>query len=349
MRCTAAGLVGVLVLCLAGGAWGGAADASLAGPMRGGMNLGLPYYPSGRGAAMGGAAVALEGGDSQNPAGLGFLKKGSHDLSINYGQVKFRHGPDVDVYGTSVFFPMPLLGGTQKLMFFDVETRHDNPSLMMGGANTDVWARQLGLAYGTMLPVPASIGKLAFGFAGFPNDPSEIRLKMGGTEVARGRGQSKIGSMRLGLLYEPTRRLSFGVMFDHIKDYLRASYTIPNIPAFGSHSNYYVNIWTLGAAYEPDDKTVISVQEIVGRAHGEGVRAHYNIPSLGIERRVPITKSITLSLRGGWRKGSGTGGFGLTLPRGWHADYAFTPNYGEELKTAFGHGPFHLVSVGKSF
>jgi len=317
--------------------------------MRGALDLVLPFSPaSGRAAGLGGATVALEGGDSNNPAALGFIKK-AYNLSFGYGHGSFRKGPDLDIYTGNLIFPMPILGGTSKLMTFYVNTADADRSKMMG-LKTSVWAREIGLAYGTEIPLRGSIpGRLAVGFAGFPSDPAEITLKApDGTRFAHGRGQSQIGSIRLGALYKPTERLGFGLNYTHIKDSLYATYPGLGIPG-RFESNYYCNIFEAGVAYRVLANTRIMAQHLFGRANGEGVHHTYGIFSSGIEHNIPITETYVLSLRGGSFSKHATYGVGLSLPYRCRIDYALAPSFGVLTRSAFGHAPMHSVSFSRNF
>ncbi|MFC1805422.1 hypothetical protein ACFL09_00385 [Planctomycetota bacterium] len=322
-----------------------------AGPTRGGLNVVLPYYPaSPRAAGMGLATVAVGGVDSHNPAALGFAKK--IDIVADYGRMSFDHGPDLDIGHTAIVVPTPKLGGFTKIMMMGIRTRHDDPSRLPGSAGgTYIWGRQFGIASGVEVPLPDKIpGRLALGFAGFPYDPSEVRLKAGGLRTAQGRGQSQIGSIRLGTIYQPIEQVSVGAEFTHIKDYVRNKVLIvPPTTYLRQNSNYYVNLWTVGVSVQPDDKTTIGIQHVFGRAQGQGIRANYDIFSAGIERRVPVNEEIGLALRTGINDGSPTFGLGVNLPHGLRVDYALLVHYGEQVKSAFGHGDLHIIGVGKSF
>jgi hypothetical protein len=166
------------------------------------------------------------------------------------------------------------------------------------------------------------------------------------TRVAHGRGQSVIGSIRLGVLYKPTDRASLGAEFTHIKDKLHATYL--GIPG-RFDSNYHVNLLTMGAAYRVLDSTTLMIQYLTGTANGQGVNAHYAISSGGIEHRIPIAKGVACAVRAGWYDNGPTCGVGATLPGGCRFDYGFMHDYGEGAKKAFGHGPLHMFTFGKSF
>jgi len=320
--------------------------ALCAGATRGGLNIVLPYYPpTVRAAGMGLATVALEGVDSHNPAALGFHE--GFDVVLDYGRVDFQHGPDLDIYHGHVVAPMPVVGGAVKLMGFGISTRNEDNSRI--GGRTHVWAREFGFAFGRQLPLPDAVpGRVAFGMAGFPSDPSEVRIEngLGSGAVCKGRGQSKLGSIRVGFMYIPIETLSLGIQYTHIKDYLRQS-------LFGgsyrSNANYFVNLWTFGLAFRPDEKTVVLVQHMTGRASGTGVHANYDVFSIGIERLVPVTDNVEIALRIGAHDTNMTYGIGVNLPGGWRVDYAFLHHYGEQLAAFFGRGPMHMIGAGKSF
>ena len=344
----------ILAVAYAGTALAGAPpNASLAGPTRGGLDLALPYMQTGRGAAMGGATVALDGSDTQNPAALGFMK-GVVSFSAGYGSTSYDDGPDVAMYNSQIVFPMPFLGGTSKIMGYHMKTTDRDASRMMGGMEAEVWATQYGIAYGRQIPLRGLIpGKLAIGFAGYPNDPSQVWLRDGtGATVAHGRGMSKIGSMRLGFLYKPTDLINIGGDFSHIKDHLYATYAA--FPGIRYESNYHVNIYTIGAAARLGHRgllgrTTITAQYLGGHANGQGVDQAYVVMGGGIEHRIPITEVINIMLRSGYYAHSPTYGFGLTLPYRLTLDYAYVPNYGNNLAKAFGHGALHSVCVTKGF
>ncbi|MBM4032917.1 MAG: hypothetical protein FJ291_14175 [Planctomycetes bacterium] len=346
-------LYALLAGVVGGAAIAGAPDASLIGPTRGALDIVLPYYPqSARAAALGRGTVALPGADSHNPAALGFFKevaKADHDLAISYGRASFDHGPDLDIYNANLVFPMPMLGGYSKLMAFGIDTRQDDLSRMLG-AKADVSAYEFGMAYGSLVPLPDRVpGKLALGFAGFPLDPSHLKLEVpGGPTMARAKGWSKVGSIRLGALYQPEERLNLGVVFTHIKDYAWAKYPGLAIPGRFS-SIYHVNIWEFGASFRPLARTIVLVQFLHGRANGEGVHTTYDVLSLGVEHEIPITSGVGIALRGGWLDNGPTFGLGATLPARCRLDYAFIPHYGEGVKAAFGHTPLHVLTFGKSF
>ena len=342
----------LVVSLIATAAWAGAPPPTpaptVAGPTRGGMDIVLPYYPpTVRAAGMGIATVALEGVDSHNPAALAFVE--GYDVTIDFGRAAFRHGPDLNIYHGHLVFPVPLVGGVSQLMCFGISTENEDFSKM--GGYTHVWAHEMGLAYGRKVPLPEAIpGELGVGFAGFPYDPSEVRVvSTSGARAAWGRGHSKVGSIRLGFLYKPVPELSLAGQYTHIKDTLRAEFLVPGLGIVPNKSIYHVNVGTVGAAYRPDERTVIVAQFLFGRARGEGVHTQYDIFSAGVERELTVTDDLQLALRAGIHDGHPTCGVGVKLPQGWRVDYAFLAGYGEELRRAFGRGPLHMVGVGKRF
>lgn len=349
------GLTAVLVVALVATAWSGGLPPPAAyptGPTRGGINLILPYYPpTPRAAGMGLATIGLPGVDSHNPAALGFVEK--IDMSCDYGRMNFDHGPDLDIGHSQFVVPTPKIGGFTKIMLYGMRTRHDDPSRLPGaGESTYIWAREFGIASGFKLPMPDKFpGELAFGFAGFPYDPSEVRLKEGGLRTAQGRGQSQIGSIRLGLMYKPVERASAGIQFTHIKDYLRNKVLVDpmNMIYARDNANYYVNLWTVGGSVQVMEGTTFVVQHLFGRAQGPGIRVNYDIFSAGLEHSVPVSEEVRLAVRCGVNDGSPTVGCGVALPHGLRVDYALLMNYGEQVKNDFGHGALHIIGLGKSF
>jgi len=347
MRWKAVSVVAAAVLASMGVALAGAPDASLIGPMRATLDLVLPYYPpSARAAGMGNSTVALEGIDSNNPAALGFFE--GHDVMLDYSRIDFNRGPDLDIGRTHVVFPMPMMGGTMKLMAFGVHTRHADVSKMMG-MEASVSATEFGFAYGRKIPIPEEAGELAIGAAGYPYDPARLTLDVpGGGTFARSKAMSQLGSIRAGVMYKPIDKITFGADFTHLKDAAWAKYPGAGIP-HRSTSNYFVNLWTVGMSVRPDERTVVTVQGITGRANGEGVNMAYSRFSAGIERQIPIGEAFELALRAGVLGNQMTWGFGARLPEGWRVDYALLPMYGQGVESAFGRGPFHMLGVGKSF
>jgi hypothetical protein len=340
--------VGVCVVLVGGVAMAGAPPTpSLAGPTRGGLNLVVPYYPvSARAGGLGTSTTALEGVDSQNPAALGFFK--GIDLSLSYGRGRFDDGPDPDIYNGHVVLPVPVIGGSLKIIAFKLDTRNEDVSLM-GGLETEVSGNEFGVHYGREIPLPDKMpGRLAIGVGGYPYDPSKIELSIpDGPRVAKGRGQSQVGSVRAGAIYQVTLenigKVSLGGEFTHIKDELKAWYT--GMPG-RLKDNYYVNIWTLGFAYHlPNEKTIVLGQYTFGRAQGDDVRANYSIYSLGLEHEV----LDRFALRVGMHDTEFTCGAGVKLPHDFRVDYAYMANYGQQVRDAFGTGPLHIITVGKTF
>jgi hypothetical protein len=216
-----------------------------------------------------------------------------------------------------------------------------------------IWAREIGFAYGREIPLPDGMGRLAVGAGGFPFDPSEVRASVHGpgTKIASSRGESKLGSIRLGVLYEPVEQVAVGAQYTHIRDWLRASF-----PGVGGFTDRYgIHLFTVGAAVKPDDKTVIAVQHLFGNAHGDTPYGHldnqveFDYFSVGAERLVPITEEVVLALRAGLLRGELTCGVGCTLPHGFRIDYAYMAHSSYDLRNEFGTARLHVVGVGKEF
>lgn len=333
------GALALALILAAGPARAGAPNASLSGPTRGGLNLVLPYYPATtRAAGLGTSTVALGGVDSHNPAALGFAE--GFDVNMDYGNIDFDEGPRVGVAHGHVVFPVPGIGGHMKLMGYEMDTHDERMSRM--GAETEVWGSEFGFAYGRQVPLPDNCpARLSLGLGGFPYDPSRLRLSApGGGEIAEGKGQSQLGSIRAGALLEYDR-FSLGAQYTHIKDKLWAKFK--GLPRF--EDNYYVNLFTLGAGYRPDEKTVILIQHLSGRAQGQGVRANYDIFSLGAERQI----IDAVALRVGLLDGKVTCGVGVKLPYDFRLDYAYLNDYGQEVERAFDTGDMHMIGIGKKF
>jgi len=345
----------ICVLCTMAYAQG----PELAGPTRG-TALHLAYSPRVRSAGMGGASVAIEGTDSFNPAALGWLKEGEVELSFN--DYDFRNGPHAYAWRTDVSYP--LLGGGLQLKGFFLDS--DRSVSKMGGAEADVWGREFGFAYGRHIN-----DYISMGMAGFPSDISELRLHApGGDEVAEGRGESKLGSARLGALVRlpgnkewrketrvgtraftlemPTIRL--GATFDHIIDRLKGRYhgAFPD-----AHDTYYANVWTIGGAIDLTETTMFVADYKWGTVHGENVRAHPRSPNFGLEKRPKITigdvKYDGLALRVGSTRGNLTAGAGAKFLKRWEVNYAYVDGAGEDVRKAFGEATMHAVSVRTTF
>ena len=122
-----------------------------------------------------------------------------------------------------------------------------------------------------------------------------------------------------------------------------------------SDDRYHVNLFTIGASYKPDDKTIIAIQHLFGRASGENVylhsdhEVHFDYFSAGVERRVAVSEEFVLALRAGVDRGGLTCGLGCTLPHGLRVDYAFMSGYGYDVRNEFGTATLHMIGVGKSF
>jgi hypothetical protein len=307
---------------------------------------------------MGGAHVALDGMDSHNPAGWAFAK--GLEVAVDYGRFNFDHGPDLDLYHASAL--IPFMGGFIRMMGLGISTRNEDFS--RGGGTFHIWGREPGGGYGRQLPLPDGIpGRLAFGLAGFPEDYSEVRLNVPGTGtpaiLGKSRAHSELGSVRVGLMYKPfdeSDLVTVGFQYTHIKDYLKARYPISPTGPIGEMSDiYHVNLFTVGVAVKPDDKTTLTVQHLSGRASGTSVggnpgnSATYDYFSVGAERVIPVTEQFSLAVRGGAQRGRLTWGIGAELPGGMSIDYALMTHHGHELRKAFGRGPLHIIGVGKRF
>lgn len=240
-----------------------------------------------------------------------------------------------------------------KIMGLGIGTRNEHDTTNLG-LDLNIWAREFGFAYGREIPLPDSIpGRLAFGAGGFPSDPSEVRASIpdGGGRIGHGRAHSEIGSLRAGLLYEPTEMFAFGVQYTHILDYLYANY--PGAPR--QHDRYHVNLVQYGLAFKPDSKTVITAQHLTGSASGQSVymspdgHQQFDYFSMGIERKVPITETCGLALRAGMYRGEFTCGLGVSLPKDFRVDYAYMPHFAYDLRNELGTAALHTIGVGKSF
>jgi hypothetical protein len=311
---------------------------------------------------MGGASVAVEGPDSFNPASLGWLKE--REIELSYYDYDFRSGPNVYSVRGDVAFP--LLGGGMQLKVLHLDS--DRSESLMDGLEADVWGREFGFAYGRHVT-----DWLSMGFAGFPMDVSELRLHIpGGDEIAEGRGESKLGSARLGMLLRLPEewskewktvgihgersfkvhipRVRFGATFDHIMDRLKMR---PSGDAPDLHDTYYANIWTIGGAIDLTETTMLVADYKWGTVHGENVRAHPRSPNFGLETRPKITigdvKYDGLALRVGSTRGNLTAGAGAKFLKRWEVNYAYVDGAGEDVRKAFGEATMHAVSVRTTF
>jgi hypothetical protein len=244
-----------------------------------------------------------------------------------------------------------------------ISTRNQDPA-RFAGARFHIWAREPTIGYGREIPLPDGFpGRLAIGGCGFPEDHSEVRVTVPGPRgpavKGKSRAHSEIGSMRLGVMYKPFEErdlVTIGFQFTHVKDFLKARYPVtPGGPVGKVKDTYHVNLFTVGAAFKPDDKTTISVQHLSGRASGTGVGGNpgnsnsYDYFSIGAERVIPLTEEVALAVRGGVQRGEVTCGVGAKLPMGFQVDYTLMSNHGHELRKSFGRGPLHIIGVSKAF
>jgi len=298
--------------------------AKLAGPTRG-NTIHIAYSPTVRAAGMGGATLALEGTDSLNPAAIGWLTEG--ELEFSYGNYDFRSGPAINYGRLDVTYPV--LGGGAQLKVYGFDS---NTSMSKMGAPTEVHGYEFGVVYGRKINDRAS-----FGFAGFPLEESTLRLH----GVGKGRGESVLGSFRLGGLVRVTDTISIATMFDHIKDRLKDYY------ADGTYLRemYYANIWTIGGAIRLGDKTIFAADYRWGDVNGNeadpSTQLNPRSTHFGLEHQ--LTDEIALRI--GQTKGNITAGAGLKLFDKWELNYAYVDGAAEEIESAFGTATTHLVSL----
>jgi len=314
-----------------------AQDAQLAGPTRGNA-IHLAYTPTVRSMGMGGASIGLEGPDSFNPASLGWLEAGK--IEITYGDHDFRKGPHVSYYRADVSYPV-LGGGAQlKLYYMDSNKRLSempDPSMPL---EAKVWAYEAGVSYGRRLN-----DRLAIGFGAFPLEESNLRL----SGVGRGRGESLVGSARLGVLVKVTDEINLATMFDHIKDRLKDSYD----SGASLHDNYYANIWTVGGAIKLTEKMRWVGDYRWGRVNGGSVRLNPRSPNFGLEYQ--LTDDIAVRVgetRGHITAGAGVklGPLGPDLLKNCELNYAYVDGTGEDMiRHAFGTATSHALSLSMKF
>ncbi len=312
-------------------------DAQLAGPTRGNA-IHLAYTPTVRSMGMGGASIGLEGPDSFNPAALGWLETG--EIEITYGDHDFRKGPRAQYYRADVSYPV-LGGGAQLKLYYMDSNKHlsemPGPSMPL---EAKVWAYELGVAYGRKLG-----DRLSVGFGAFPLEESNLRL----SGFGRGRGESLVGSARLGVLFKFTDQINLATMFDHIKDRLDDSYD------WGTslRDNYYANIWTVGGAIKLTDKIRWFGDYRWGRVNGGSVRLNPRSPNFGLEYQ--FTDDIALRVgetRGHITAGAGLklGSLGMDLLKNCELNYAYVDGTGEDMiRRAFGTATSHAVSLSMKF
>ena len=298
--------------------------AKLAGPTRG-NTIHLSYNPTVRAAGMGGATLALEGTDSLNPAAIGWLTEG--EIELSYGNYDFRSGPAINSYRMDVTYPV-LGGGAQlKIYGFDSSTR-----MSKMGAPTEVHGYEVGVVYGRRIN-----DRVSLGFAGFPLEESTLRLH----GVGKGRGESVLGSLRLGGLVRVTDTISIATMFDHIKDRLKDYY------ADGTYVRemYYANIWTIGGAIRLGEKTVFAADyrwgDVDGNEADPSTMLNPRSTHFGLEHQ--LTDEITLRI--GQTKGNITAGTGIKLFDRWELNYAYIDGAAVEIESAFGTATTHMVAL----
>jgi len=298
--------------------------AKLAGPTRG-NTIHLSYNPTVRAAGMGGATLALEGTDSLNPAAIGWLEQG--EIELSYGNYDFRSGPAINSGRLDVTYPV--LGGGAQLKIYGFDS---NRRMSMMGAPTEVHGYEVGVVYGRRINDRAS-----FGFAGFPLEESTLRLQ----GIGKGRGESVLGSFRLGGLVRVTDTISIATMFDHIKDRLKDYY------ADGTYVRemYYANIWTIGGAIRLGEKTIFAADyrwgEVDGNEAHPSTMLNPRSTHFGLEHQ--LTDEITLRI--GETKGNITAGAGVKLFDKWELNYAYIDGAAVEIESAFGTATTHLISV----
>jgi hypothetical protein len=318
-----AGVLGVfLVACTVAHAQ----TAQLAGPTRG-STLHLSYSPTVRSAGMGGASIAIEGPDSFNPAALGWLEEG--EVEFSYGNYNFHSGPNVNYYRLDLTYPALGGGARVKSYYFDSNKRLSKMQAPPGvPREAKIWGYEFGLDYGRHLT-----DRISIGVGAFPLEESSLRL----SGVGKGRGESLIGSARLGALVRVTENINLATMFDHIKDRLKDTYDAGGSP----HDNYYANIWTIGGAVKLGEKALFAADYRWGRVDGGDVRLNPRMPSFGLEYK--LTENF--AVRVGDTRGHLTAGAGLKLFERFEINYAYVDGAGEDVRKAFGTATTHLVSL----
>ncbi len=314
---------------------------TIAGPMRGSMHLGNIQQVAAQG--MGGAALAVEGSDSLNPAALAWFKTMEVEMAVLHGD--FNQGPDTTYYYGEVTFPEPWLGGTLQLMAISISSDTEDSRM---GSDTHLWGREVGFAYG----VPIT-GRIAVGVSGYPDNPSEVRIETPGGTLT-GRANGKVGSFRVGTLarvftdeselfgFNPGK-LNVAGMYTHIID----SWKTRGLPAgFDDDDTAYINKTNFGLSYTPCDMFMVAFDYEFGNVGGVDIAGdNIDIISFGAE----VRPTDWLQLRSGSLDSRFTAGMGLSLPGGWQMDYAYTDGGFEDVKKAFGHATEHAISVSKRF
>jgi len=341
----------IAVACLLALTWCGSALAqppppeafkTLGGPLRGSMVLGNLFSTKAMG--MGGASHGTEGPRSINPASTGWTEE--YDVELTYQNVGFRNGPDASYYYGEVTIPVPVLGGGLKLMGVSLSSSNTDDSKM--GPDTHLWGREFGFSYGRYLNDRISIGA-----AGFPSDPSEIRV--GGTPYGTltGRAQSQVGSIRAGTLVRvldedsecmgiTPGKLNFGATYTHIID----EWKTRGLPAGADDDDTaYINVGGVGVSYEPCEYATLVFDYQFGHISGVDIRDNVDLINLGGELR-PIE---WIQLRAGSMDSRFTAGLGLSCPKGWQVDYAYVDGGYEDVQDAFGTATVHSIAMSKKF
>lgn len=216
---------------------------TVGGPMRGSMVLG--NLLSTRAMGMGGASIAIEGPRSLNPASLGWTEKA--DVQITGMQADFNAGPETRYTLVEATVPVDLnvMKGGVKLMGAAISSGTADNKL---GFETHMWGREAGFEFGFGLNDRFSIGG-----AGFPSDPSEVRMKAPFGTVT-GRAQSQIGSIRFGSLMRVITeeddlpgKLNVAGMYTHVIDEWKAR----GLPAGSDDDDTaYVNVWSVAGVQQ---------------------------------------------------------------------------------------------------
>lgn len=298
--------------------------AKLAGPTRG-STLHLSYSPTVRAAGMGGATLAVEGTDSLNPAAIARLEEG--EIELSFGNYDFRSGPRVNYYRADVTYPV--LGGATQLKVYGFDS---NTRMSEMGAPTEVWGYEFGVAYGRQINDHISLG-----FGAFPLEESTLRL----SGIGKGRGESLVGSARLGALVRVSDSINIALMYDHIRDRLRDYYES------GAYVQemYYANVWTVGGAIHLGEKTVLAGDYRWGNVSGNEAdpTTMFNPRSTHFGLEHQLTDEIAVRI--GQTKGHITAGAGLKLFDNWEINYAYVDGAARDIESAFGTATTHLISL----
>jgi len=309
---------------------------TIGGPLRGSMVLGNLF--STKASGMGGASHGIEGPRSINPASLGWVEQ--FDVELAFQSARFNEGPHALYYYGEVTVPVPVLGGGLKLMGTSLSSDSED-SLM--GTDTHQWGREFGFAYGRYLTDRISIGA-----AGFPSDPSELRVS-----GLVGRAQSQVGSIRAGTLVRVFEedsevmginpgKLNVGATFTHIID----DWETRGLPAtMDDDDTAYINVGGVGVAYDPFDFATLAFDYQFGHISGVDIRKNVDLINFGAEVR-PVE---WLQLRAGSMDSRFSGGIGISLPMGFQVDYAYVDGGFEDTRSAFGRALVHALAVSVEF